>query len=236
MTAIGAETIAALSRTSTATLATQLFRRGLRNQFLAGLAPLNPAAASFVGTAFTLRYIPSREDLDVVGVFQDERHPQRRAIEEVGPGEVLVIDARSYTRTGSIGSILASRVQHRGAVGVVTDGSVRDSTEIRAMTLPVYTGGVSAGLSLSGHHAVDVQVPIGCAGVPVFPGDVLVGDGEGVVCIPRHLADEVAVDGLRQEETEAFVLERIRGGASIFGNYPPSQETLEAFERSRGSG
>ena len=223
------QTLSALSRASTATLQTQLFSRGLRNTFLYGLGPLDPGAARFAGEAFTLRYIPAREDIDVLEAFSDPAHPQRLAIESVGPGQVLVMDCRGEGRAASAGHILATRLQQRGAAALVTDGSVRDSPRIRQMSFPVFASAVSATTNLVLHHAVDLQVPIGCGGVPVFPGDILVGDEEGVVVIPRHLAAEIAQPAAEQEELEGFILERVRAGAALPGTYPPDDTTLAAF-------
>ena len=230
------ETIEALGRASTATLQTQLFSRGLRNTFLFSLRPLAPDTARFVGEAFTLRYIPAREDLDVLDAFQDPAHPQRLAIESVGPGQVLVMDCRGEGRAASAGHILITRLQRRGAVALVTDGSVRDSPQLRRESFPVFTSAVSATTNLVLHHAVDMQVPIGCAGVPVFPGDILVGDEEGVVVIPRHLAAQIAQPAAEQEELERFILRRIQAGAALPGTYPPDDSTLSAFRSARLSG
>jgi regulator of RNase E activity RraA len=229
----------ALSRVSTATLTTQLFKRGFRNTFLYGLRPFNEEHANFVGTAFTLRYIPAREDLDVVESFADPAHPQRAAVEAVGPGEVLVMDSRGEGRAATAGDILITRLQMRGAVAVVSDGSFRDSSRLREMPFPTFAKGPSATLNLTLHHAVDFQVPIACAGVAVFPGDVLVGDREGIVCIPRHLAAEVAQAALEQEEFEDFALGKIRAGAPVIGTYPPDEKTRSEYEEHRrhhGSG
>ncbi|MET9021220.1 ribonuclease activity regulator RraA [Actinopolymorpha sp. NPDC004070] len=223
------DTIAALRQVSTATLTTQLMSRGLRNTFLFGLRPLNPGAARMVGTAFTLRYIPAREDLDVLTVFKDPEHPQRKAVESVGPGQVLVMDCRGQGRAASLGGILGTRLLRRGAAGVVTDGSVRDSPTFATLGLPAYAAGVSATTNLVQHHAVDLQVPIGCAEVPVYPGDVLVGDGEGVVCVPRELAAEVARDAVAQEHLEEFVQAEIEAGAALPGIYPPNEQTRERY-------
>ena len=154
---------------------------------------MSATTANLVGEAFTLRYIPAREDLDVVGVFEDPQHPQRRAVETVPPGQVLVMDCRRDARAASGGSILLMRLKVRGVAGIVTDGGLRDSVAIAGMDFPVYGAGGGARLNLAIHHAVDLNVPIGCGGVAVFPGDVIVGDGE-VVVVPRHLADEVARD------------------------------------------
>lgn len=219
-----------LATASTATIQSQLFKRGLRNTFLFGLRSVNPEASGFVGEAFTLRYIPAREDLDVLDVFRDPNHPQRKAVEEVGPGQVLVMDCRNDPRAASGGNILMTRMMVRGAAAMVTDGSVRDSPEISEMPFPVYSAGVSATVNLVAHHAVDIQVPIGCAGVAVYPGDILVGDREGVVVVPHSLADEVAVAAAEQEILERFILERVRAGAKLPGTYPPDAQTLADFE------
>ena len=219
-----------LSRASTATITTQLFQRGLRNLFLNGLKPMNPQHCRFVGEAVTLRNIPMREDLDRLEGFRDAEHPQRKAIEMVGPGQVLVMDCRGDLRGASGGNILISRLRMRGAAGLVSDGSVRDSPEIARNPFPVFAAGQSANLNLVVHHAVDINVPIGCAGVPVFPGDIIVGDEEGVVVVPRHLAAEGARPAAEQEVLEQFVLEKIEGGAALPGTYPPNERTLAEYE------
>jgi len=219
-----------LARASTATITTQLFQRGFRNTFLNGIRPLNPYAAQFVGEAVTLRSIPAREDLDVVSAFQDPNHPQRKAIETVGPGQVLVMDCRGDLRAANGGGILTTRAMKRGAVGIVSDGAFRDSPEIGRMNFPVFAAGASATISLAVHHAVDINVPIGCAGVPVFPGDILVGDEEGVVVIPRHLAAEIAAPAADQEAFEAFILQKVEAGATLPGTYPANAETKAEYE------
>lgn len=219
-----------LSRASTATITTQLFQRGLRNLFLNGLKPMNPEHCRFVGEAVTLRNIPMREDLDRLEAFRDPGHPQRKAIEMVGPGQVLVMDCRGDLRGASGGNILITRLRMRGAAGLVSDGSVRDSPEIARNPFPVFAAGQSANLNLVVHHAVDINVPIACAGAPVFPGDIIVGDEEGVVVVPRHLAAEVARPAAEQEDLERFVLEKIEGGAALPGTYPPNERTLAEYE------
>ncbi len=219
-----------LSRASTAPITTQLFQRGLRNLFLNGLKPMNPEHCRFVGEAVTLRNIPMREDLDRLEVFRDLEHPQRKAVEMVGPGQVLVMDCRGDLRGASGGNILITRLRLRGAAGLVSDGSVRDSPEISRNPFPVFAAGQSANLNLVVHHAVDINVPIGCAGVPVFPGDIIVGDREGVVVVPRHLAAEVARPAAEQEDLEQFVLEKIEAGAALPGTYPPNETTLAEFQ------
>jgi regulator of RNase E activity RraA len=166
---------------STATLCTALFKRGLRNQFIQDVRPLNPNLPNMVGEAFTLRYIPAREDLNPMTVFQDPKHPQRVAIEECPPGAVMVIDSRKDARAASAGSILITRLMVRGAAGAVTDGGFRDSPEIAQMAIPAYHARPSAPTNLTLHQAIDMNLPIACGDVAVFPGDVVVGDAEGVV-------------------------------------------------------
>lgn len=224
-----------LRQASTATITTQLFARGLRNTFLAGVRPLNPERCRFAGEAFTLRYIPAREDIDVLAVFQDYDHPQRKAVESVGPGQVLVMDCRGQTRAASAGHILVTRMLRRGAAALVTDGALRDSPEISRGDLPAFAAGAAATTNLARHHAVDLQVPIGCAEVPVYPGDILVGDEEGVVCVPRELAAEIAGPAAEQERLEDFVLAEIDRGAPLRGTYPPDEATLARYREGRAS-
>jgi regulator of RNase E activity RraA len=230
MAAITEDVKALLRGCSVATLSTQLFKRGLRNMVMQGVRPLAQGDAPMVGEAFTLRYIPAREDLDHVGVFADPEHPQRKAIETVPPGQVLVCDCRGDARAASGGSILMTRLRVRGAAGFVSDGGLRDSPEIAQLGFPVYFGGPAPLLNLARHHAVDMNLPIGCGGVPVYPGDVIVGDGEGVIVIPRHLAAEVARDAAEQERLEEFVIEEVRNGAPVIGTYPPKEAALARYQ------
>ena len=222
---------------STATLCTALFKRGLRHQFIQDVRPLNPNLPNMVGEAFTLRYIPAREDLNPISVFQDRAHPQRKAVEECPPGAVFVIDSRKDARAASAGAILVTRLMTRGVAGVVTDGGFRDGLEIAKMDFPAYARGVVASTRLSYHHAADLNVPISCADVAVYPGDILVGDADGVVVLPAHLADEVAQDAAAQEDLEQFLLMKIDAGAPLPGTYPPNAATLaeyEAWKKTRG--
>jgi len=230
------ETKSKLAAISTATLTTVLFKRGLRNTFIAGIHRINPAEPNqpnMVGPAYTLRYIPAREDLDHIGVFEDRSHPQRKGIEECPPGSVFVIDSRRNASAASAGNILVSRLMKRGIAGVVTDGGFRDTPEIQALALPAYHAAPSAPTNLIKHHAVDLNVPIGCGEVPVFPGDIMVGDNEGVAVIPAGIADEVAQEAFEQTAFEDFVQEKVMEGRGIFGLYPPTPETREEFARWR---
>ena len=224
------ETRDRLAKVSTATLCTALFKRGLRHQFIQDVRPLNPGLANMVGPAFTLRYIPAREDLNPITVFQDRGHPQRQAVERCPPGAVLVIDSRKDARAASAGSILVSRLMVRGVAGIVTDGGFRDSPEIARLAIPAYHHRPSAPTNLTLHQAVDIDVPIGCGDVAVFPGDVVVGDAEGVVVVPAHLADEIAAEATEMTAFEDFVTEKVREGRTIIGLYPATNpQTLEDF-------
>jgi regulator of RNase E activity RraA len=230
MAGLSEETRRLLELTTTATLTTQLFKRGLRNTFVQGVRRLTPDAPVMVGEAFTLRMIPAREDLDHPDMLGDRSHPQRRAIEECPAGAVLVIDCRKDIRGGCLGDILIARLMARGVAGVVADGAMRDVPQIAALAIPVYAGGAAAPASFGIHHAVDLEQPIACGDVAVFPGDVLVGDAEGVVVIPRHLADEVARDAAEQEQLESWILREVKGGRGIFGLYPPDDETRNRYQ------
>jgi regulator of RNase E activity RraA len=218
------ETRALLMGVSTATLCTALFKRGLRSQFIQDVRPLNDSLPNMVGEAFTLRYIPAREDLNPIGVFLDRAHPQRVAVEQCPPGAVLVFDSRKNARAASAGGILVSRLMVRGCAGVVTDGGFRDSTEIAALPFPAYHQRPSAPTNLTQHQALDINVPIGCGDAPVFPGDVMVGDREGVVVLPAGIADEVAQEAAEMTVFEDFVGEQVLAGRSILGLYPPTDQ------------
>jgi regulator of RNase E activity RraA len=220
---------------STATLTTVLFKRGFRNTFMQGIHLINPDAPRMVGPAYTLRYIPAREDLDHLGVFEDRSHPQRKGVEECPPGAVFVIDSRRDPAAASAGNILATRLWKRGVAGIVTDGGFRDTPEFEAMPFPAYHAAAAAPTNLIKHHAVDLNVPIGCGDVPVYPGDIVVGDGEGVVVIPKEIADEVADEAFEQTVFEDFVQEKVEQGRSIFGLYPPAPDTREEFARWRAA-
>jgi regulator of RNase E activity RraA len=216
---------------STATLTSALKKNGLGNTFMHGVTPLKPGM-KLAGPAFTLRYIPAREDLDS-GEVDNLKDVQRVGIEQVQAGEVFVIDARQDTRAGTMGNILAKRLQMRGCAGIVTDGAYRDSPAIAAAGMAAFAAAMNAHTNKTIHHPSEIQVPIACGGVAVFPGDILVGDSEGVVVIPSHLAVAVAADAMAQEEKEDFLLEKIGAGASIVGTYPADEQTLAEYEEWR---
>lgn len=214
-----------LMQVSTATLTTALFKRGLRNTFLQNVHPLGNNGKNMVGPAFTLRYIPAREDLNDITVFENPEHPQRAAIENCPDGYVLVMDSRGVAEAASGGDILMTRLMKRGAAGVVSDGGFRDSPSIAKLPFPSYHQRPSAPTNLILHQATDINTPIGCGGVPVFPGDIVVGDAEGVVIIPADIADEIAAEAEQMTKFENFVLECVQQGETIIGLYPPTDDS-----------
>lgn len=221
-----------LALASTATLSTVLIRRGLQQTHLRGVFPLRPGAR-LMGEAVTLRLVPAREDQGEPAMLANPEYPQRKVVERIGPGQVLVVDAHGNTTAGVLGAILALRMARRGAAGIVTDGAVRDAAELRALELPVFAAGAHPAQHTAAHIAAELDVPIGCGGVLVLPGDVLVGDDDGVLVLPRAVAAEVAREAREQEELERYVQRRIAAGAAITGVYPPNAETRAAFERER---
>lgn len=220
---IPSETFRCLKQVSTATLCTCLFKRGLRNQFIQDVRPVGAVRENMVGRAYTLRYMPAREDLNTMSAFLDRGHLQRRAVEECPADAVLVIDSRKDARAASAGGILLARLQARGVAGVVTDGGFRDTPDIVKLAMPAYQQRASAPTNLTLHHAIDINVPVGCGDAPVFPGDIVVGDAEGVVILPAHLADEVAAEAFEMTAFEDFVAEQVMKGRSILGLYPPTE-------------
>ena len=231
-------TRARLMQVSTATLTTALFKKGLRNQFVQNVVPLAARKRNMVGPAYTLRYIPAREDLNGIDVFRNPDHPQRVAIETCPAGHVLVIDSRKDARAASAGGILVTRLMMRGAAGIVTDGGFRDSPEIAGLDLPAYHQRPTAPTNLIHHQAIAINDPIGCGDVAVFPGDIVVGDDEGVVVIPQHMADEIALEAMNMTVFEGFVTEQVRAGRSVIGLYPPTlpevEESFIAWRRKVG--
>jgi regulator of RNase E activity RraA len=217
-----------LTTVSTATITTALFKRGLRSQMIQDVRPLDAGKPTMVGEAFTLRYIPAREDLNPITVFQDRDHPQRKAIELCPPGAVFVIDSRKDARAASAGSILVTRLAVRGCAGIVTDGGFRDAAEIAKLDIPAFHARPSAPTNLTVHQAIDINVPIGCGDAPVWPGDVIVGDADGCVVIPAHLADEIANEAVEMTAFEDFVTEQVKGGRSILGLYPATEERTKS--------
>lgn len=222
-----------LRQASTASITSELLKRGFRNTFMRGVTPLCPDL-KLVGYAFTLRYVPAREDLDMQVDYDNLRNPQRIAVESVGADDVLVIDARGEIGAASFGHILTTRIMMRGAAGLVTDGALRDSHRIKELKMPTYAQAAHGTTSSVLHHPVDMNLPIGCGGVMVAPGDIIVGDAEGVVVIPSHLAEEVAIRTVERDRLEEFLQRKVAKGSSIVGVYPPSPEVVEEYKRSKG--
>ena len=226
------ESVDILTRVSVATLATALYKRGLRNQVIQDVRPVSahhnlPAKdkqPNMVGPAFTLRYMPAREDRNTLAEFQNPNHPQRQAIEQCPPGHILVMDSRKDPRAASAGDILISRLMMRGGAGVVTDGGFRDSDSIAELDIPAYHNRPSSPTNLTLHEAIDINVPIGCGDVAVFPGDFLVGDQDSVIVIPANLVDELAAEAHEMTAYEDFVAEQVRQGVSIIGLYPCTKD------------
>jgi regulator of RNase E activity RraA len=227
--ALPRDAIEQLRHVSTATLATALFKRGLRNQAIQGARPVGPLTQTMVGFAYTLRYIPAREDLNPLSVFNDPEHPQRKAIEECPPGAVLVMDSRGDARAASAGGILVRRLLVRGVAGVVTDGGFRDSAEIATLSIPAFHQRPSAPTNLTLHQAVDINVPIGCGEAPVFPGDIVVGDVDGVIVIPQGIAAEIAAEAAAMTLYEDLVIDMVAQGRSIVGLYPMTDKRNETL-------
>ena len=229
-----AELVALLSGVATATLTAQLQRRGIRNAFFTGLAPIKPGQR-MIGTAKTLRYVPMREDL--VPTLQAGVNAQRRAVETIEPGQVLVIEARNSPEAGTIGDVLSMRALARGATGIITDGCVRDSAAVGQLDIPVYLQTTHAATLSRDHLPLDIDIPIACAGVLVMPGDVIVGDDDGAMVIPAALVEEVARDAAEQERRDAWSFERVRAGDSTVGVFPISADRMaeyEAWKAARG--
>jgi regulator of RNase E activity RraA len=221
-----------LRQVSTSTIATQLYKRGFRQPQLLGVKPISEVADGFVGEAFTMRFIPMREDVDGVDPYRSGNTLQWEAFEALQPGQVLVVDSYRTATAASGGDMLMTRAWKRGAAAVVTDGGLRDGHVLAQMPFPTYASEITITTRAAQHHVADLNVPIGCAGVAVYPGDVLIGDRDGVLVIPRHLAAEVAEQGLEQEKLEAFVSTKIHAGEPLWGNYPPGDELKAEYQAS----
>lgn len=228
---IDKSTLEKLRNVSVATLATALFKRGLRNQVVQNVRPVAAKGKNMVGPAFTLRYMPAREDRNQLVEFRNPEHPQRHAIETCPPDHVLVMDSRGKAEAASAGDILITRLMMRGAAGVVTDGGLRDAMRIGELDMPAYHQRPSSPTNLTINEAIEINGPIGCGDAPVFPGDIVVGDDDSVIIIPAHMADEVAEEAKEMTAYEDFVVEQVRAGTSIIGMYPATNDAvLEKFD------
>ncbi len=218
-----------LRQVSTATLTMVLLKRGVRTSWLCGVKPLETMTGRVVGPAFTIRFVPGREDLSQPESYA--RSPSfRDAIEAAPSGSVVVIDGRGNTIGATLGDILVARLAKKGVVAAVTDAPVRDGDGIRKLTLPVFSAGTAAPSSIVGLSFAGYEEIIGCGGVAVCPGDVMVCDNDGVVVIPASMGSEVAQIGVEQERFERFVAQRVGEGASVVGLYPPDERTLEDYQ------
>lgn len=225
-----------LGSISVATVTMQLLKRGVRNISMAGVRPMNDPAEKLIGPAYTLRYVPQREDLSTPEALGGADYPPRVAIESAPEGSVLVIDGRGLADIAVVGDLLVERLKIRGVAGVVSDGGVRDCAEALAVGMPLYAAGPAAPASIAGHAAADIETPVACGGVAVFPGDVIMGDGDGVVVIPQALAADVAKDGVEQERYERFAKKKIKEGSPVPGVYPPNDETKAEYAKWLKSG
>jgi regulator of RNase E activity RraA len=221
-----------LRKVSTSTVATQLYKRGFRQPQLLGVGPLSRVTDGFVAEAFTMRFIPAREDVNAPDPYRSGNTLQWEAIEAVPPGHAIVVDSRGDTRAASGGDMLMTRAWKRGAAAFVTDGGLRDGHVLSQLPFPTYATSVTITTRAAWHHVADLQVPIGCAGVAVYPGDILMGDRDGVLVVPRAVAIEIAEPSYEQEQIEAFVSKKIHAGEPLWGNYPPGEETVAEYKAS----
>ena len=228
-TPLAPQTLEVLGTVGTATLSMQLLKRGIRRHWMNGPRPLDPAHARFIGEAFTLRFLPLREDL---GSPESYARPGslREAIEAMPPGRVMVVDACGEQGAATIGDLLLWRMQRRGAIAFVSDGAVRDVAEVRQVGLPTFCSGATAPPSIAGLVFAGWGAPIGCGGATVLPGDIVAGDEDGVVVVPRALADEIAENAPEQERFERYVQMRVRRGDPVLGLYPPNEQSLQAYQ------
>ena len=228
LASVDAAVIESLKKSSTATVCSVLLRAGFRNVLMKDVRPLGPYGKPMVGPAYTLRFIPAREDLEDPAWRSSEIH--REAFEATPSGHVLVMDCRSDTSAACCGDILVSRLMVRGGAGLVSDGGIRDSGMIATMDLPVFAQAASPPVMRVAHCALEHGRPIGCGGVAVIPGDLIMGDADGVIVIPAQVAAQVADEAIKKDAQDAFVARRILGGAPLSGNFPPNAQTLREFE------
>lgn len=230
MTLLDLNTQRKLKRATSATLSSLLLKRGLRNTAVRGVKLLGTFAEPMVGPALTVRYIPAREDIDGSEYSSDPSNFQRKAIDTIEAGHVLVLDCRSMPEIAGIGAVLARRLVYRQAEGLVLDGGVRDTIDMATLDLTTYCLGAAAPANLVAHHASDMNQPIACGGVAVYPDDIMFGDGEAVIVIPRKYVEEIADEAVAMEEHEVFIKLEIDSGAPTLGVYPPNAEAKARYE------
>lgn len=229
--ALSAATRDKLLQVGTANVANALLKRGFRNVYLLGLNPVCESQGRMVGPAYTLRFMPAREDIDTMANYGKDDNLHRRAVEECPPGHVLVIDTGGCVRSAAAGDLMALRMRQRSVAGVVTDGGFRDTPAVRDTGLPAYQRQPAPPATPIAMHPVELNGPVGCAGVAIYPGDIMVGDAEGVVAIPRHLVDEIADEALDAVEYEHFAAAHITRGRSIFGLFPATEESRREYDK-----
>lgn len=221
---------ARLKTIPTAAITGQLYKKhGLRFRAVQGVKPLDPGNCTFAGPAYTLRYVPQREDLNVSTDLGAPDSLVAKALEEIPEGATLVIDMYRDARVGALGDVLISQLIYRGVAGIVADGGMRDVQQIKALGLPIYCAGPAAPPAPSGLMPADMQTIIGCGGVAVVPGDFVVADEDGVAIIPAALAAEVAEAAIAKEKQDAWVQKQVASGSGVRGYYPPSPETMERY-------
>lgn len=220
--------VQALQAVTTATLTTVLLKRGLRNVWLRGTRPLHSAQSRLAGRAFTLRFVPAREDLATPASWGSPIST-RAAIEDMPAGCIAVVGALGCTDAGIFGDILCARMRQRQVAALITDGVVRDVAGVRETALPVWCQGTAAPPSVAGLTFVGWQEPIDCGGVAVFPNDVIVADCDGAVLIPAALLDEVVADAVEQERLEGWIMAQVSEGARLPGLYPPNEENKARY-------
>lgn len=230
---LDAATVRVLEKVATATLTTVLLKKGLRNIWLRGTRPLKPGLPRVVGRAFTLRFVPAREDLATPASWSSPIST-RSAIEAMPAGCIAVVDAMGVTDAGIFGDILCQRMQQRGVAALITDGVVRDVDGVLGTGLPVWCQGTAAPASVTGLTFVNWQETIGCGGVAVLPNDVIVADADGAVLIPAALLDDVVAAAEEQERLEAWIMDEVRAGRALPGLYPPNAENTQRYEQSKG--
>jgi len=224
-----------LSQVTTATLTTILLKKGLRNVWLRGTRPLRPGQPRLVGRAFTLRFVPAREDLATPESWSSPIST-RAAIEDMPAGCIAVVDSMGVTDAGIFGDILCARMAKRGVAALVTDGVVRDVAGVLGAGLPVWCSGAAAPPSVAGLTFVDWQRPIACGGVAVFPGDVVVADDDGAVLIPAALLEDMLLLAPEQERLESWIMGEVDKGAALPGLYPPNAENRARYEATKKIG
>jgi regulator of RNase E activity RraA len=228
-----AKIVETLAKVTTATITTILLKKGLRNVWLRGTRPLRPGQPRLVGRAFTLRFVPAREDLATPESWSSPRST-RAAIEAMPEGCIAVVDAMGTTDAGIFGDILCARMAQRRVAALVTDGVVRDLAGVLATGLPVWCRGAAAPPSVAGLTFVNWQEPIACGGVAVFPDDIVVVDDDGAVLIPAALVDAVLELAPEQERLEGWIMQEVQAGASLPGLYPPDSENKARYEATKG--